>query len=333
MPLFSERSLIADIRQKIQSTVHPDLIRGIGDDCAVLRRDKDTVWLVSVDTLVEDVHFDLAFHPPELLGRKTASVNISDVAAMGGRADFLLVSAALTTRCSSEWIERFFHGLENVCRQYGVVLVGGDTVSSPASLMFSVTVIGSSPADRVICRSGAGAGDLVWVSNFLGEAAAGLELCKRYGIDMSAVDPGFQSLVDAHLNPAARHSLGMKLAAGGLVSAMIDISDGLATDMAHICAESGVGAVIDVKRLPISDALRRAATVLELSALDLALKGGEDYQLLFTAPASGQQEIMNIAASAGEVVHCIGSCRQGDAVVVGNDGRRDISYQGYEHRF
>ncbi len=331
MSSFSERGLIADIRRKLQMSGHRDLIKGVGDDCAVLRRDDHSVWLVSVDTLVENIHFDCTYHPAELLGRKTASVNISDIAAMGGRADFMLLSVALTENCSSEWVDDFFRGVLAVSQEHRVVLVGGDTVKSGEQIVLSVTIIGSSPEKQVIYRSGTEPGDLVWVSGYLGEAAAGLELCKRCQGDLHSIDTQYEALVTAHLNPSAQLALGQELGKSGLIRSMIDISDGPATDLAHICKESGVGASVMEDKLPLSDALRRAAEFLKMSPVELALSGGEDYQLLFSSPPANEQQLLKSADTMGVEIHCVGSFNKGRQVILAGEEPRDITFQGYEH--
>ena len=322
-----EREIIARIRQAAGSS--GDLLLGIGDDCAVYKTAQDRVSLVTTDTMVEGIHFDLTWHPPLELGRKAASVNISDIAAMGGLPRFALLSLALTPAFGSQWLDALMAGFLAVLSEHGVVLIGGDTVQSGHESVFSVTVLGEMAEAELITRKGAQPGDVVLVSGFLGEAAAGLALC-RLGL---AHEPGWQTLVAAHLNPVPLVALGRVLAASGLVHAMQDISDGLATDLAHICTESGVGAVVTAEKIPLSPGLRQAAKICGQSPLDWALSGGEDYQLLFTA---GEQQVAGLCSlvreQTGRELFVVGRIIEGHGVFLEEAGRRrEISYRGYEH--
>lgn len=322
-----EREIIARIRQAAGSS--EDLLLGIGDDCAVYKTAPDRVSLVTTDTMVEGVHFDLRWHPPAELGRKAASVNISDIAAMGGLPRFALLSLALTQAIGSQELEAFMAGFLAVLSEHGMVLIGGDTVQGGQESVLSVTVLGEMAAAELITRKGARIGDVVLVSGFLGEAAAGLALCRR-GL---AREPGWQPLVGAHLDPVPQVALGRLLAASGLVHAMQDLSDGLATDLAHICAESGVGAEVAAEKIPLSPLLREAAARCGQSPLDWALAGGEDYQLLCTAD---EQLVAPLCAlvreKLGRELFAVGRIVAGGGVFLEEAGqRREISYQGYEH--
>ncbi len=207
----------------------PDLLHSIGDDCAVIKAGPDRVWLVSTDCLVQDTHFG-PWHPPELLGRKAVSVNVSDIAAMGGTPRFLLLGLCLPEDLPADWFPLFHQGLRAACADYACLLIGGDTVQG-REINLSLTVIGQARAKEVILRSGACPGDTVWCSAPLGEAAAGLELCRR-GLDTER-DPLLERCCRAHLDPQAQVEHGRRLAVSGQVRAMMDMSDGLATDLAH----------------------------------------------------------------------------------------------------
>lgn len=325
---LSERNIIARIADQ-QSAAAPDLLKGIGDDCAVVQKSGELVQLWTTDTLVEGVHFDCSWHPPYLLGRKAASANISDIGAMGGKPRFALLSLGLTADSEQDWIDAFMAGFLSRLEEHGMVLVGGDTVYSGERIMVSVTVCGEMDRERVCYRSAAKAGDLVWVSGFLGDAACGFELCRK-GLHEP---PGYASLIAAHLDPQPQLLLGQALAQSGCMHAMMDLSDGLATDLAHICKASGVGAEIEAGQVPLSAALQQAAGVLVMSPLQLALSGGEDYQLVFTA-APDQSDMQQIAQSVGCKVHCLGRIVKGTGVVLcEGDRRRDIDFKGYEHTF
>jgi thiamine-monophosphate kinase len=322
-----EREIIARIRRAAGSS--GDLLVGIGDDCAVYKTAPDRISLVTTDTLVEGVHFEMRWHPPSALGRKAASVNISDIAAMGGLPRFALLSLALAPAAGDRWLAEFMAGFLAVLSEHGVVLIGGDTVRSGHEIVLSVTILGEMAEAELLTRKGARPGDLVLVSGVLGDAAAGLALC-RLGLHH---EPGWQPLVAAHLDPVPLVGLGRVLAESGLVHAMQDISDGLATDLAHICAESGVGAIVDARRIPVSPMASKAAVVCAHSALEWALSGGEDYQLLFTADERQLATLSSLVREeTGRELHQVGRIVEERGVFLEEAGQlREISYQGYEH--
>jgi len=330
--MTSERECIQRILQYVQSQDSEYLIKGIGDDCAVLEKEGDSCLLLTTDTLVEGVHFDLDWHPPYLLGRKCASVNLSDIAAMGGRPRACLLSVGFPGMVPA-WFDDFMSGFTSVLAEYGTLLVGGDTVKSQNDIILSVTVTGEGDRKQIRYRSGAKAGDLIWVSGSLGNAAAGLELCQNGQCRSAKMSTKWQQLINAHLNPEPQVDLGRILSSSGFVHAMMDISDGLATDLAHLCEESGVGAEIQQDLLPVSGLLRNAAAELAADVFDWILKGGEDYQLLFTTGVSDEQELLRfVSEKSGREIICIGRIIEEPGVFLGNDSeRREISYQGYDH--
>jgi len=306
-----ERELI-DMIAGLAGDKRPGLLRGIGDDCAVLEGKPGRVLLVTMDTLVESVHFDPSWHPPEKLGRKSVAVNVSDVAAMGGTPSFVLLSLGLPAGFAAQWADRFLQGFTGSCREYGCLLIGGDTVRSPDRIVITVTVIGEAAADQVIYRSQARPGDTIWVSGSLGRAAAGLELCRAGAYQPP--DPLLEALVEAHLNPRARTAAGSLLAASGLVHAMIDLSDGLATDLAHLCEESRAGAVVEAEKLPACPALYQASSLLHLDPVRLMVSGGEDYELLFTAAPAATADLLRLAVKAGTAFSPVGVMTAGSGV-------------------
>ena len=327
--MISERELIA----KIQAAAGEGLgvLKGIGDDCAVFAgKGVDVLSLVSVDTLIEGVHFDLGWHPPEQLGRKAAAVNISDIAAMGGRATFMLLSIAAPASTPEPWLDDFMTGFLAELGQYQIVLIGGDTVASPKGLSFSVTVIGEVEAGRQIYRSGASAGDLIMVSGCLGDAALGLEICRTKRFDLQEAWP---ELVASHLTPLPELELGRLLANSGLVTAMMDMSDGLATDLAHLCECSGLGAEVAAAALPVSDAAQQVAKALDMDVWRGVVSGGEDYRLLFTCPPDAEKELRQlIHEKLGRQLFRIGKMMPDSGVYLYVKGQKSkIDYQGYEH--
>jgi thiamine-monophosphate kinase len=326
---------IVECFEKLNLEGGKGLIRGIGDDCAVIEKNTRWSWLVTMDTLVESVHFDLRWHSPEKLGRKAIAVNVSDICAMGGKPVLVFLSLGLPKSFDDLWVQRFSEGISSACGDYNCMLAGGDTVRSNEGILISITAIGEVPADQVIYRSGAQIGDTVWVSGALGVAAAGLGMCK------SGLKPDTEALrqmVDAHLDPVPRVLLARQLAENGLAHAMMDLSDGLATDLSHLCKQSGASAIIHADRLPISPALNKAASLLGQDPLDMVLRGGEDYELLFTAAGKEALEIQSLAEQSGLSITAVGSIVDGQGVhlvipgtATENMKKIDISYGGFDH--
>ena len=256
------------------------VILGIGDDCAAIEIPGPDYLLWTVDTLVEGVHFDLAYTSLSQLGWKSLTVNLSDIAAMGGDPGPALLSLGWPPDRDRRVALAFAAGLAQAAREYGVAVIGGDTVASPGGLIVTVTLTGRVPAAQMLRRAGAGIGDLIFVTGPLGEAAAGLEIL-RQGLELP---PDLkEALTEAQLRPRPHLRAGRLLAQEGLATALIDTSDGIATDLYHICRASGVGARIPAAAVPVSPRVTAAAPHLGRDPLDLALTGGEDYLLLFTA--------------------------------------------------
>lgn len=330
---MNERQLIAYITA-LAGPTSQGIVKGIGDDCAVIQKDDQRVWLLTMDTLVEGVHFDPSFHPPGKLGRKAVAVNVSDIGAMGGTPLFILLSVGMPKGFDSSWFRAFARGLTDSCREYGCQLIGGDTVASPSGFTCSLTVIGEAEANKVVYRSGARSGDTIWVSGSLGFSAAGLSLL-RQGIQPD--NQQWQTFCEQHLNPKARVELGQRLGASGLVGAMMDLSDGLATDLAHLCKQSGVGAQIMADLLPGLGALGEVADLLGVHPQDLALSGGEDYELVFTAHPNADERLRDIGCQCNLQLTPVGTIVPGTGVTLIRtlpDGRYEksaIAYQGFDH--
>jgi thiamine-monophosphate kinase len=253
---------------------------GIGDDAAVIRPTPEMDWAVSCDQFLEDVHFLANVHAPGSVGYKALARATSDLAAVGAAPRYFLLSLALPDERTSAWLRLFLSGMARAARQLGMILAGGDTSRFP-KVAINLTVIGEVESHRAITRSGARSGDLIFVSGTLGGARLGLELVRAAH---PARDARWQRFLKPHLYPQPRIGLGRWLAQRQLASAMIDISDGLSTDLGHICEASGVGARVWSSKIPvvrIPRALRRE----DLDSLALALHGGDDYELLFTVPA------------------------------------------------
>lgn len=330
--MITERDLIHQLNSSSRYR-HAKVLKGIGDDCAVFLgagADGSRVNLVSTDTLMEGVHFDPKWHSPELLARKAVAVNLSDLAAMGGEPVLALLSMALPKSCETAWIEAFMASFTRTLDLYRVELAGGDTVRSAAKIALSVTIFGEAAKDKVIYRAGAKAGDLILVSNHLGDAAAGLELCRHGDQRLTAKYAG---LVRAHLDPTPELALGRLLAESGQVTAMIDMSDGLATDLAHLCEQSGVGALLGKAAVPISPAMAAAARELALDPIELALTGGEDYHLLFTcAQSAGPALTTLVAERLGRPLFGVGSITAQPGLRLEAAGEFSIiDFLGFDH--
>ena len=256
----------------------------IGDDCAVLPQSDKADLLITADMLVEDIDFRLGWTTPELLGHKALAVSLSDIAAMGGRPAFAMLSLGVPENLwSGDFLDGFYSGWHGLAREFGVELVGGDVSRVPEKLVIDSIVLGEADRGRAIPRSGAKPGDKIYVSGRLGGSAGGLFLLesgKRRGQELS---PAEQGLIDRQLRPRPRLDISAAIAKVG-ASAMIDLSDGLSSDLAHICESSSVGARIVYDRLPIDD---RLDSVFDSGdrKLHLALDGGEDFELLFTLDA------------------------------------------------
>jgi thiamine-monophosphate kinase len=305
------------------------VLQGIGDDAAVVTPGAGEHLLVTTDTLVEGVHFDLARTSPYLLGKKCLSVNLSDIAAMGGEPRWHVVALAAPPNLPSATVLDVYRGMAAQARRFTSALVGGDTVASPAGLMISVTLAGVASRGRVVYRSGARPGDDIYVSGTLGDAALGLELLKK-----GTVVRGGAALVRRQLDPQPRMELGRRLAQRNLATGMIDISDGLLGDVRHILERSRVGARIWQPLLPLSAAYRKNWSALAGSMYGPALCGGEDYELLFTAAPAQRRKLAGLARTLRLPLTRIGevSERPGELCVLdarGSPVRADT--EGFRH--
>lgn len=305
-----------ELIDKIKSSFSvPDGMTGIGDDCAVIPQKEGMDTLVSTDMLVEDVHFLVDEIAPADLGWKSAAVNISDIAAMGGRPVSTYLSIALPRSIGQEWVMRFIEGYRSISEMFGVPLLGGDTCSSPEKLCISVTVLGECAHGKAILRSGAKPGDMLCVTGTLGDSAAGLKAI----LEGRRRDDTVERLIYAHYHPVPEVGAGLSLASTGLVSSMIDISDGVASDIRHIMKESGVGAKIRTDRIPLSEELQKACSLFGWDPLSLALEGGEDYHLLFTCPSGSELPVKHTV---------IGEITDTGRLEWSGSGR---NYQGFRH--
>jgi len=252
--------------------------KGIGDDCAVLPGPDGKDTLVSTDLLTEGIHFLRDRIPPRELGWKTATVNLSDIAAMGGKPVGTFLSLAIPKDCDDAFLDAFFQGYADAAKAYDTPLLGGDTCASAGALTLNVTVLGECPHGRALLRSSARPGDIIYVTGTLGDSSAGLKAIKD-GLPESELT---RTLIRRHYHPFPRIAEGLQIAQSEGAGAAMDLSDGLGSDLRHILKASGCGARIDVKALPISAELRQFCGETGADPLELALCGGEDYELLFT---------------------------------------------------
>jgi thiamine-monophosphate kinase len=319
LPLH-EKALIARIRRQARrSGVLLDGRTGIGDDCAVIKIPRGHEALVTTDFSLENIHFRRAWHPPESVGHRCLTRGLSDIAAMGGEPLAAFLSLALPPGLSQGWVDGFIRGLLNLAGKFKVSLAGGDTAASPGGVLADIAVLGSVPKGKAILRSGAQSGDGIYVTGELGASAGTFSLLSRRKKKLRPSD------FPRHFYPLPRIEVGRFLRAQRLPSAMIDISDGLSTDLRHICDESGVGAEVDLEEIPLAGIGKRARKV----DLGCALHGGDDYELLFTA-APGSRVPSQVA---GVKITLIGRVTRGRRVFLREkDGmKRELPAGGWEH--
>jgi thiamine-monophosphate kinase len=352
MPKESE--IIANIRRK--SPAAEGVLVGIGDDAAVLQPSLAKALLACCDLMVEGIHFRLDWTTPGLIGRKALAVTVSDIAAMGGAPRFAMVSLALPPAAKESLADELMQGMFELADQSGVAIVGGDTSASRDSLFIDTSVIGECPTAMAVTRAGASPGDLIFVTGSLGASALGLALLERgYRLDEqlgtgakrsrddqaaeSAITDdaahGFQQqALRKHLVPEPRLAFGKALGAQGLATAMIDVSDGLSTDLAHILEESACGALIQAAQIPVADCARHLAQGLtDSNPLSLALHGGEEYELLFTGRRENQEALFELANSLNLPLTRIGEITRGRELFLERQGKVEVLLPcGYEHR-
>jgi thiamine-monophosphate kinase len=304
---------------------------GVGDDCAVLDPQADTALLATTDLLVEDVHFRRRWAEPADIGWKAIAVNLSDIAAMGGRPRWALIALALPEGTSPEEVEAFYEGALALARPHGVTIAGGDTSASPSGWIVNVTLLGEAVSPRL--RSTARPGDRVAVTGSLGRSAAGLAVLEAGTAPGGVAAADLADVTGAHLRPRPRVSEGQGLAQAGGVTAMMDLSDGLGTDLGRLAAESGVGARVDVERLPIGDATRVAAEALDVDPLDWATGGGEDYELLVVCEPSAIGRLRNgLTGATGTPLTAVGEIVPGSGTRwIDGRGRPVTVAAGFEH--
>lgn len=320
--------LTADIK-----IVNKETLTAVGDDAAILAYSADEEILVSTDLLMEGIHFDLTYFPLMHLGYKAAMVNFSDIYAMNGTPKQITVSLALSKKFCIEDVEDFYRGVKLACSQHGVDIVGGDTSASLTGMAISITVIGSAPKGTSIKRSGAKETDLICVSGNLGAAYMGLQLLEREkiataGKDMQPDFAGKEYILERQLKPEARKDIIERLREEKVVpTAMMDISDGLSSELMHICKQSNVGCRIYEERIPIDYQTAIMAEELNMNVMTCALNGGDDYELLFTVPIADHEKVASM-----KDVHIIGHIvapSMGKAMITRDGAEMELRAQGW----
>jgi len=331
MPNFKSLGEFGFIDQ-IATHPNPDrILCGIGDDCAVIAQSETQVRLVTTDMMVENIHF-FTDTPPEGLGHKLLAVNLSDIAAMGGTPTDAVISLAVPSDHDAGYLERLYNGLYACADRFDVALVGGDTTRSNNQLVLNISLTGVMHPNQVCYRSGAQIGDLIYVSGTLGDSAGGLGLV-RDPIEMSQTDR--THLLRQFHRPEPRLLLGQTLALTGAVTAMMDVSDGVASDLRHICKRSNVSATLQAAAIPLSDPFIRYCEQTQTDPIALALSGGEDYELLFTITPNRATEIeKRVQSQELPPITCIGhiTAPNQELTIAHKEGSQSpLNFKGFDH--
>ncbi len=313
---------------------NPKTLIGVGDDAAVIDAGPDLV-LVSKDLLVEGVHFDMVYSPLKHLGYKSIAVNLSDIYAMNGKPSQVFIGLAVSSRYTLEALDELYEGMLLACNKYGVDLAGGDTTASPSGLFISVTVIGHAVRDKVVYRSGSKPNDLICVSGSLGDAYCGLLVLQREKAafkanpDLKPDLDSYEFVLQRQLKPEPRRDIAELLEKAAVMpTSMIDISDGLASEVLHLCKSSGTGAVIYEEHIPIDQRMAAVAHEFNIDPATCALSGGEDYELLFTITQADYEKIKNIEGIS--IIGHMAEASQGAHIVSTSGQWIELTAQGWD---
>lgn len=318
---ISEFLLIDRITRKFKK-YNSNVLKGIGDDTAVIKVNKNKYLLYTTDSLVSGVHFSEKYSTPYQIGRKAAAVNISDIAAMGGKPSYFLVSLFLPENTTEKFINELYKGLTEESDLYGIDIIGGNIVKSN-QFIIDLFLIGEVSLQNLLLRSGAKVGDLILVTGTLGDSAAGLKLLQNSQLNIPKTDQ--KRLISRHLTPTPRIKEGIIIAKSKKATSMIDLSDGLSSDVGHICDESKVGANIYLAKLPVSNGVNKK----------IALNGGEDYELCFTIPAKYVSDVSHqVEKETGTKVTMVGKIIpqiQGRWLINGAGKKFPLKVKGWDH--
>jgi thiamine-monophosphate kinase len=328
-----ELKIISEIRKRARAST--DVSVGIGDDAAVIKLCGERDLIACSDLMVEGVHFRLEWTDAEMIGRKALAVTLSDVAAMGGAPRFAMMSVALAGKLSPEFIDDLIRGMFDLADSCGVSIIGGDTSSSRDSLFIDTIAIGECPRGRAITRAGAEAGNDIYVTGSLGAAALGLTLLEQgftLNDEQNKVEKERGIAIRKQLAPEPRLEAGRLIGESSLAMAMIDISDGLSTDLWHILEESRCGAIIHAEAIPIAECVMNLGEEMMIDPLAFALHGGEEYELLFTARPENHTQVFELFKTLELQVTNIGHITQGGGLHLERNGSLEsLAPSGYEH--
>jgi len=305
-----------------------NVIKAIGDDCCVFRTSANLATILTTDMLVEDIHFLRDAIPAVKLGRKSLAVNISDIAAMGGIPREAVISIAIPPDLDVEYLDALYDGMKEMAREFDVNLLGGDTTSAPKHLVINVALVGEGKEDELLYRSGARVGDIIFLTGNVGSSAAGLDMI----LNNREVDC-WTELLEAHHNPVPHVKAGRIIASLRAANSMIDVSDGVASDLGHICFESGVGAIVEESKIPVTKTFEKYVARFGLDYEYLSLHVGEDYVLLGTARESAADTLGRALAKEGCHFFVVGRIVEGQGIrLIGRDGKaRAMEARGFDH--
>ncbi len=328
MAKVSEFDFIAQIQKQFSSS--PDFVSlGIGDDAAAFLPSRGYLNLLTTDTLIEDIHFSRAHSTFEQIGIKAVAVNLSDIAAMGGRPRSFLISLGVPNHIKFSDLKQLYRGIKKASDTANLALIGGNTTRTNGPFFISITLHGEVSKKQMITRCTAQVGDSIYVTGTLGDAAAGLD-CLKEGRAIK----GYRHLLQQQRCPQARTTEGMLIAQTGIASAMIDISDSLSADLRHIMMQSGVGAELTCAKIPLSPSLKRYAKQHKMDALDFALYGGEDYELLFCVPPGKEKKLAQLIKNdLMQATHIGTICSKREGMFTrGRDKKKQpLTAKGYDH--
>jgi thiamine-monophosphate kinase len=328
---LGEFGLIARIARRLPP-YGEDVRAAVGDDVAVLALDGESYLLATCDVQVEGVHFRKESITPYQLGRRAAAINLSDVAAKGGIPEHFLVSLALPEALEVDWVEELYEGLGEEAAGHGADIVGGNLSRTDGPVVVDVFLLGKVKAGEVVLRSGARAGDVVLVTGSLGGGVAGLALLEQ---GKAGLLEEWEEVLERYLTPIPRVREGRVIASSGRATSMIDVSDGLSSDVAHICDESGVGVRLFADRLPLSAGVRSVAAMTGRTGWSLALEGGEEYELCCTVPPGTEEEMAaRVQEETGTPLTCVGEilpAEEGRWVVLPDGSQIPLVSSGWDH--